>query len=273
MNLVLNVGLSDDATCLNSNSPSATATAISISSSTGTSSSSSSTASTSNSAQTTSITKLPIGAYIGLGIGSLVGACILVALGIFLVRKRKDRKPRGSAFYPTQIDSSDHFDDNYGAGLKPTEHPYGSNTNLNLSTAELTAFPPPTPFRLQTPSSLAQAQAHAQAQAAAASRSRYAASSNDEFGLTTLPPGSASGGGKLGLRSDSGSGSGSKRLLVHTDIEEAEAGEDEVEELPPSYREWKKPIPTDRKQEHQLEPPQAGPSHSSQGEGSSSQAL
>lgn len=243
---VLSVGLSDDATCLRSYSPSVTA--LPPSSSAQSSSSSS---------------KLPVGAYLGLGIGSVIAVSIGAVLIVLFTRRSKNRKPRGGGFYPERIDADNFDDENQSVG-GPTQTVYGSDSHLISSTHDL-AIPPPSPFLLQTPSSMGQAQSAVQI------RPRFLSSSSyDEFGLSPLPSSPAStSNGKGGLRparSMDASGSGPRRIMVHTDIEESQ---EEVEELPPSYREWKKAA-ADETHGYGLLPLQASQSSSSQEQGPSS---
>ncbi|KAG6912020.1 hypothetical protein DXG01_000268 [Tephrocybe rancida] len=115
------VGITDDATCLNNLSPSSTATSATSTAATSTTShSASGTATDSPTATAGSGQKTSIAAIAGTVIGALVFLAVVITLGLFFLRKRRDnnnvRRPRNTDLDLTYDPTHAHGNYPYSSG-------------------------------------------------------------------------------------------------------------------------------------------------------------
>ncbi|KAG6817998.1 hypothetical protein H0H87_009153 [Tephrocybe sp. NHM501043] len=114
------VGITDDATCLNTLSPSSTA--VSVTSTSPTSTSHTQTASETQSASPTAEPeqKTSIAAIAGTVIGALVFLAVVITLGLFFLRKRRDNNQNNRRSHNTELDLT--YDPTHAHG----NYPYSS---------------------------------------------------------------------------------------------------------------------------------------------------
>ncbi|KAK7059029.1 hypothetical protein VNI00_001653 [Paramarasmius palmivorus] len=219
------VGASDDRSCIDSNSPSSTF--VPTATSTGTNPTSTESDTSAPSSSDTSST--PIGAVAGTVLGALVFLAVFVTLGLFFLRRRRDKKPGQIGWDGTdfrrhsqrmQIDSFDH-PPSTGSGLypapllsaprPPNADPFSSTTDLGHGAND--PFNPVSPSD-QTYGSEIEPFTEQSAGPALTSAQRKAAMA----GMTAYKP---------------------SRFIVHTDAEDVPPvpEEEEVVELPPRYTE------------------------------------